>query len=218
MHTPTLDSQCTNKGESQYGPIKWSGKNAECTKPQQFSCCQATITNKEVRRGEVEKDQENWAERGREQTLGKKVKWHRSIQIKVMWFLLNPTDQNLLPNCRSQNAQTWTKVGIIFENIIVSHLLDTQEIFRWIWFAFCKQVIKKKKSKRLLWFEQDCVWIQARAAFQNTCFKILLFKICESRHLNCYEIQLKETKTYSLENSFSTTSFAASHDWPSRNS
>lgn len=63
MHTPTLDPQCTNKRESQYGPIKWRGKNAECTKPQQLSCCQATIAkkNKEKskgRRGEVEKEQE----------------------------------------------------------------------------------------------------------------------------------------------------------------
>lgn len=58
MHTPTLDPQCTNKGESQYGPIKWSGKNAECTKTQQFFCCQATLAKKEGGRGEMEKEQE----------------------------------------------------------------------------------------------------------------------------------------------------------------
>lgn len=46
MHTPTLDPECTNKRESQYGPIKWRGKNAECTKIQQLYCCQATIGKK----------------------------------------------------------------------------------------------------------------------------------------------------------------------------
>ncbi|RLW05332.1 hypothetical protein DV515_00005303 [Chloebia gouldiae] len=40
----------TNKTESQYGPIKWRGKNAECTKPQQLSCCQATIGKKKKKK------------------------------------------------------------------------------------------------------------------------------------------------------------------------